>query len=195
MISHPIGRTPIGPVQTAPTVPAAGTLDPVLRGLAQLAAGASGSPLASIAIAGRRGTWCPATAPLAAAALPRLDPFAVFTSHAALLFEVADATLDHRFRECELVTGPFAIRSYAGFALRTPGGATLGSLAVYGSQARALSPEQRATLLLLCEQAVARTEAQARLTELALLSDAPPTASAALLERRPATFYHPTAAG
>ena len=195
MNSQPIGRTPIGPVQTAPTVPAAGTLDPVLRGLAQLAAGASGSPLASIAIAGRGETWCTATAPLAAAALPRLDPFAVFTSHAALLFEVADATLDHRFRECELVTGPFAIRSYTGFALRTPRGDALGSLAVYGSQARALSPEQRATLLLLSEQAVARAEAQARLAELALLSDTPPAATAALLESAPVAIYHTDAAG
>src|ERR1700676_3585347 len=178
MNSQPIGRTPIGPVQTAPTVPAAGTLDPVLRGLAQLAAGASGSPLASIAIAGRGETWCTATAPLAAAALPRLDPFAVFTSHAALLFGVADAPLDHRFRECELVTGPFAIRSYAGFALRTPGGATLGSLAVYGSHARALSPAKRATLLLLAEQIGPRAESWARLTELAMLSDTTPAATA-----------------
>ena len=84
-------------------------------------------------------SWCTAAAALPAAAAPRLDPFASHTSRATELFEVADATLDERFRESELVTGPLAIRSYAGFALRTPGGDALGTLAVYGTQARALS--------------------------------------------------------
>ena len=170
-------------------------MDTLLRGLARLAAGATGSPLASIAIAGVGEIWCTAAAALPGAAAPRLDPFAVPASRATELFEVADATLDDRFRESELVTGPLAIRCYAGIALRMPGGDALGTLAVYGTQARALSAEQRASLLLLAEQAVARAEMQARLTELALLSAAPPAASAGLLESAPVAIYHTDAAG
>ena len=175
--------------------PADGAVDPLLQGLARLAAGATGSPLASIAIAGIGELWCTAAAALPAAAAPRLDPFALLASHATELFEVPDATLDARFRESELVTGPLAIRSYAGFALRTPGGDALGTLAVYGTHARALSPEQRASLLLLAEQVVARADMQTRLAELALLSAAQPAASAGLLESAPVAIYHTDAAG
>src|SRR6202166_4780246 len=155
MNSQLIGPTPAGSVPSASASPADGAVDPLLRGLARLAAGATGSPLASIAIAGVGELWCTAAATLPAAAAPRLDPFALHASHATDLLEVADATLDDRFRESELVTGPLAIRSYAGIALRMPGGDALGPLAVYGTQPRALSAEQRASLLLLAEQAVA----------------------------------------
>jgi PAS domain S-box-containing protein len=175
--------------------PADRAVDPLLRGLTRLAAGATGSPLASIAIAGVGELWCTAAAVLPAAAAPRLDPFALHASQATELFEIADATRDDRFRESELVTGPLAIRSYAGIALRTAGGDALGTLAVYGTQARALSPEQRTSLLLLAEQAVARAEMQTRLTELALLSDAPAAATAGLLETAPVAIYHTDAAG
>jgi len=196
MNSQLIGRTPAGSVPSASASPADGAVDPLLGGLARLAAGATGSPLASIAIAGVGEVWCTAAAALPAAAAPRLDPFALHASRAQELFEIADATLDDRFRESELVTGPLAIRCYAGFALRTQAGDALGTLAVYGTRARAaLPPEQRASLLLLAEQAVARAETQTRLTELALLAAAPPAASAGLLESAPVAIYHTDAAG
>ncbi|MHB8478648.1 MAG: PAS domain S-box protein [Steroidobacteraceae bacterium] len=195
MNSQLIGRTPAGSVPDASASPADGAVEPLLLGLARLAAGATGSPLASIVIAGLGEVWCTAASALPAAGAPRLDPFALHACRATEMFEVADATLDDRFRESDLVTGPAAIRSYAGFALRTTGGDALGTLAVYGTQARALSAEQRACLRLLAEQAVARAEMQARLTELALLSDAPPAATAGLLESAPVAIYHTDAAG
>jgi PAS domain S-box-containing protein len=195
MNSQLIGRTSIGTAPAAPIAPAADSLDPLFRGLARLAAGACGSYFASIAIAGCGEAWCTASAELPAAAVPRFDPFAVYTCRAAELFEIADAILDERFRGSELVTGPFAIRSYAGFALRTPGGDTLGTLAVYGPGARTLTPEQRASLSLLAEQAAARAEAHARQTELALLTDTQPASTAALLNSAPVAIYHTDAAG
>ncbi len=195
MNSQLIGRTPAGSVPSASTSPADGVVDPVLHGLARLAAVATGSPLASLGVAGVGEVWCTTAAALPAAAAPRLDPFALHASRAAELFEVADATLDERFRESELVTGPLAVRSYAGVALRTARGDAMGALAVYGTQARALAPEQRASLLLLAEQAAARAEMQTRLTELALLSDAPRAATAGLLESAPVAIYHTDAGG
>jgi PAS domain S-box-containing protein len=204
MTSQSIGRPLTGQAHAAAVVRAAEPLDPVIGGLARLAASVCGSPLASIAIVGLGEVWCTPSAELPPAAVPRLNPFAYCTSQAGELFEVPDAAHDERFRESELVAGTLAIRSYAGCALRTPGGDTLGSLAVYGTQARALAPEQRASLLLLAEQAVARAELHSRLAELALLSDARPAAAsrhpgavsaAALLESAPVAIYHTDAAG
>jgi PAS domain S-box-containing protein len=203
MISPSIGRTTIGPAQPAAAVRAGETPDPAFGGLARLAAGACGGPWASITVFGSGQVWCTSTAELPSAAVPPFDPFAGHTSKTDGVFEVPDAALDERFRESEHVTGTLAIRSYAGCALRTAGGDPLGTLAVYGTSARALSPEQRAFLLLLGEQAAARLELQSRLAELALLSGAQPAAppqpdaisAAALLDSAPVAVYHADAAG
>jgi PAS domain S-box-containing protein len=203
MISQPIGRTPSGQAPPAATVRAAATPDPAFGSLARLAASACGRPLASITVFGLGQAWCTSTAQLPAAAVPPVDPFADHTAQAAGLFEVPNAALDKRFRQSELVTGAFAVRSYAGCALRTAGGDALGILAVYGKSALALSPAQRASLLLLGEQAVARIELQSRLAELTLLCGehpaAPPHADAiaatALLDSAPVAVYHADAAG
>lgn len=204
MTSQPIGRTLPGQALPAAAARTTETLDPVWHGLARLAASACGSPLASIAIAGLGEAWCTPGAELPPAAVPRLNPFTYCTLQAGQVFEIPDAALDERFRESEMVTGTLAVRAYAGCALRTPGGDTLGTLAVYGTQARILSPEQCASLRLVAEQAVARVELHSRLTELTLLSDARPGAVAvhpdavsagALLESAPVAIYHTDAAG
>jgi PAS domain S-box-containing protein len=195
MISQHIGRAPVGAVPTPSAAPVAGAAETQFSGLAQLAAGVSASPLASIAIFGLDELWCTPSAPLPASARPRSDPFAVHAARADDLFEVADASLDDRFRDDELVNGPLAVRSYAGVALRTSSGETLGTLAVFGAHARTLTTEQRTSLRLLAEQAVARVESQARLTELALLCDARPAATASFLDSAPVAVYHTDAAG
>ena len=151
--------------------------------------------MASIAVIGCSEAWCTATSELPAAAVPRTNVFAEDTLRALEVFEAPDTSL---------VIGTLAIRSYAGCALRTAGGDTLGILAVYGTSARFLSQEQRSSLLLLAQQAVARVELSSRLTELALLCDAPPPApflhpdgvsAEALLESAPVAIYHTDAAG
>jgi PAS domain S-box-containing protein len=204
MISQSLGRTPLKEAQAAAAAQPAGALDPVFSGLARLAASVCASPLASIAIAGLGEAWCTSAAELPSAPVPRRDPFGDYASRATGVFEVSDAAGDDRFRETERVIGTLAIRSYAGCALRSAGGDLLGTLAVYDAQARGLSPEQRASLRLLAEQAVARAELCSRLTELALLYDARPAApslqhdarlAGALLESAPVAIYHTDAAG
>jgi PAS domain S-box-containing protein len=170
-------------------------LDPIFGGLARLAAGICGTPLASIAVIGCGESWCTSTAELPAAT-PWPDPFAHYASQAAGLFEVADTTLDDRFRESELVAGGLAVRSYAGCALRAAGGEVLGTLGVYGVRAHTLSAEQRTSLRLLAEQAAAQAEIRSRLTELMLLSDGrAATPAAALLDSAPVAIYHVDPAG
>jgi PAS domain S-box-containing protein len=212
MISQPIGRTPMKQAQAAAAAQPAGTLDPVFSGLARLAAGVCATPLASISIAGLGEAWVTPAAVLSAAALPRRDPFADYAAHAAGIFEVPDSAADDRFSDAELVVGTLAIRSYAGCALRSAGGDRLGTLAVYDTRAGALSPEQRVSLGLLADQAVARAELLSRLAEMALLAGAPSAApsaassaapsshpdadsAAALLESAPVAIYHTDSAG
>jgi PAS domain S-box-containing protein len=204
MISQPIAQMLVNQAEAPAAAQPAGTLDAAFKGLARLAAGACASPLASIAILGCGEAWFTSTAELPCAAVPRQDPFAGYAALATGIFEVPDAALDDRFRDSEPLMGALAIRSYAGHALRSAGGDLLGMLAVYDAQARSLSPEQRAALSLLAEQAVARAELQLRLTELVLLCDTPPPApplpsdvvsARALLESAPVAIYHTNAGG
>jgi len=172
--------------------PSAALLDPVLSGLARLAANACGSPLASIAILGCGEVWSSAAAELRFARAPRLDPSTYHTAQPAGFFEVSDAALDDRLQSAGDIG--FAVRSYAGCILRSAGGETLGTLAVFDMRTRVLLPGERASLLLIAEQAVARIADRARLAELALISNVNPTA-AALMESAPVAIYHTDAAG
>jgi PAS domain S-box-containing protein len=204
MISQPNDGTPIEHSPTPVTALRGATLDPIFSGLARLAASACAMPLASITVTGCGEFWCRSAAELPPTARPQSDPFAHYASQSAGLFEVADATVDDRFRGSKHVTGALAIRSYAGFALRTARGDSLGTLSVYGTQARTLSSEQRACLLWLAEQAVAQAELRSRMAELTLLSTEHPAESVpkpdvlldrALLESAPVAIYHTDAAG
>jgi PAS domain S-box-containing protein len=205
MNSQPIGRTPIGHPSTAGASQPKPAPDPVFSGLARLACGACGASFASMAVLGYRDAWFTATAEVPAAAVPRQDPFAPYAAQSEGLFEVPDTATDDRFRDSEAVTGALGIRSYAGCALRTPTGEALGTLAVYGTAPRSLSVDQRGSLRLLAEQAVAGIELRSRLSEFVLLaaapgvpvppSDAATAAARALLDSAPVAIYHTDAAG
>jgi PAS domain S-box-containing protein len=194
--------TTLAPTAQRPAVlavPITGFLEPVFSGLAQLAARVCQTPFASIVITGCGETWCSSSAALPAAAVPRHDPFFEYTTHSVGLFEVQDTALDARFCDTECVAGPLAVRSYVGSALRTARGDVLGTLAVYGNAAGQLSPEQRASLMLLAQQSVAQAECRARLIELAVLSERQhktmpvpidATLAGALIESAPVAIYH-----
>ena len=203
MNSQPIGRTPIGHLSTAGPSQPKPAPDPVFSGLARLACGACGASFASIAVIGYRDAWFTATAEVPDHTLPRQDPFTRHAAQADGLFEVSDTAADERFRESEAVTGALGIRSYAGCVLRTSTGEALGTLAVYGTAPRSLSAEQRRSMLLLAEQAVAGIELRSRLSEFVLLAAAPAlpvppsdaAAARALLDSAPVAIYHTDAAG
>ncbi len=106
---------------------------------------------------------------------------------------------------CSTATGLLADPPRPGSVLaevpmRTAAGDTLGTLAVYDSEARTLGPEQHAALALLAEQAVAHIELRSRMAELALLHPPQPAGlsamtAQALLESAPVAIYHTDAAG
>ncbi|MEP6883385.1 MAG: PAS domain S-box protein [Gammaproteobacteria bacterium] len=197
---------PTGSASTAAPAQSSPAPDPVFSGLARLAAGTCAASFASVSVIGYRDAWFTATQELPAESVPRQDPFAQCAAHSEGLLVVPDASADDRFRDSELVTGALGVRFYAGCTLRTPAGEALGTIAVYCNTARSLSPEQRGSLLLLAEQAVAGIELRSRLSEFVLLAATPVTpvtpalpsdaASAmALLDSAPVAIYHTDAAG
>jgi PAS domain S-box-containing protein len=204
MISQAFGGAPNGQERATDRPRPAAAEDPIFSGLATLACAICETPLASIAIIGQGEYWCVPAAEQSTAAGPRPDPFACYTTQIAELFDVADTTLDPRFKESECVIAGMTVRSYAGLALRSAAGEVLGRLAVYDVRVRTLSPVQRASLNLLAAQAVAAVELRSDLAEIALLSGARPAGSSpksdagsdrALLESAPVAIYHTDAAG
>ena len=165
---------PAGQGTVARGVPIAGALQPVFDGLVRLAANVCRAPFASVVLNGCGEAWWGLDDTLPLTAKPRHDPFFAYTSQASEVFEVPDTALDKRFRDTECVAGALAVRSYAGCTLRTAAGDVLGTLAVYGTTARQLSPEQRKSLILLAEQGVAQVELRVRVAELELLSGVQP---------------------
>jgi len=80
-----------------------------------------------------------------------------FCAHVVALddeLHVEDARRDPRFADNPLVTGELAIRSYAGFPLRTSAGFVLGSLCVIGYAPGLLSEAQRRVLRVLAAHAM-----------------------------------------
>ena len=75
-----------------------------------------------------------------------------FCAHAILtpsVMVIPNATLDPRFVDNPLVTGPMHIRFYAGAPLKTSDGFSLGSLCIIDTKPRAMSPDEVDTLAQL----------------------------------------------
>jgi PAS domain S-box-containing protein len=93
-----------------------------------------------------------------------------FCSHALNrrdVLEIADATLDERFRENPLVSGAPGIRFYAGVPLSSPEGHVLGTLCVIDSRPRSLDEREKDLLRSLGRQVVGQLELRRVSAELA----------------------------
>jgi PAS domain S-box-containing protein len=156
--------------------------DPVYADLGRLAAQVCGADFASIALCGGTPIWCSAAARLVNAAAPPCDPFLADTLQSGVPIEVVDVAYDPRVGPDGFFINGVLIRSYAGCALRTADGDTIGVLSVYGSAPGRLCVAHRDSLSLVVRQTVAQAELHGRLAELALLSpprSAPASPSAA----------------
>ena len=196
-----VSQTDAPLIAAPPTVAPAESAGPLCADLARLAAHVCQADFASLALHGGMAAWCTSTAILTAAAAPPRDPFLEYALQNADLFEVEDAARDERIGAGEFTINGVGIRFYAGCALRTEAGDTLGVLAVYGTVPRRLSLAHRDSLKLVVRQAAAQAELRARLMELALLSRSDSTAGTspgaadalqahALLDSAPVAIYH-----
>ena len=81
---------------------------------------------------------------------------------------VPDAREDERFADNPYVTGPPAIRFYAGAPLVTSNGEVLGTLCVIDRERRTLSEEQKEALQALARQVMTQLDMRLRVNDLAL---------------------------
>ncbi len=155
---------------------ASGALDAppaqVLDDLVRAAALVAGVPTALVTLVDEQSQWFAASCGVQLRRTSRDISFCGHVIAADAELHVEDARRDPRFADNPLVTGDLAVRSYAGFPLRTVDGFVLGSLCVIGHVPGVLDEPQRAVLRLLAERvttALDRTPPQDRTALVAMV--------------------------
>ena len=140
--------------------------------LTRLAAKLTGSPTALISLIDADRQWFKSRYGLDAAETHRDDAFCAHAIHTpASAMVVPDATLDPRFADNRLVTGPLGVRFYAGVPLVNQEGFALGALCVLDYSARQISAEALDCLRVLAQTVMATLElrrAMGRMRDMAL---------------------------
>jgi PAS domain S-box-containing protein len=125
--------------------------EPLFESLAQLAALTFKAPIALISLVDEERQWFEARVGLD---VDRAAGDISFCQHAILsddIFMIPDAAEDERFRDNPLVTGPPAIRFYAGAPLITPEGRRLGTVCVIDTGPRAFTDADASRLRVLAQ--------------------------------------------
>lgn len=141
--------------------------EPAFDDIVRVAAEASGCPTALVSLLDEDRQWFKARCGIDVGQTPRDQAFCEHALRADAPLIVADATADVRFRDNPLVTGTPGIRFYAGFPLRTPTGAVLGTLCVLGYEPRpeGLTSAQGRLLEVLAAQVMAQLELRRALAQ------------------------------
>ena len=143
--------------------PSGGELDDLVR----LAALITQTPIALVTLLDRDRFWFKGRYGLETDDIPL--PIS-FCAHTILNpdepLEVFDATIDSRFRDSELVTGPDHLRYYLGAAVVTAEGYALGVLCVLDRRPRQLSSEQKQAVSILSRQVMKLLEMQRQMRDI-----------------------------
>ena len=149
------------------TLAAYGLLDtppePEFERLTTLAAKLFSAPIALVALVDADRLWFKSHPGLAASEIPREMTFCTYAIRENHPFIVPDATLDERFAQSAVVTGPPHLRFYAGVPLTTHAGVNLGTFCVLDTVPRTFSESETDTLAQLA--AITTAAIEARLTE------------------------------
>ena len=139
----------------------------VFDNIVRAATEGTGCATALISLLDEDRQWFKARCGLDVGETPRDQAFCEHALRADAPLIVTDATADDRFRDNPLVTGAPGIRFYAGYPLRTPTGAILGTLCVLGYEPRpeGLTDVQGHLLEVLAEQVMAQLNLRRALAE------------------------------
>lgn len=133
--------------------------DARFNSLVDLASSYFGAPVSLVTLVDRNRQWFKASVGLDVKEIPRELSFC---AHAILqpdkVFVVEDATLDPRFQDNIMVTGPASIRFYAGAPILTESGHAMGTICVVDRQARTIEARDREFLAKLSVSASAFLE-------------------------------------
>jgi two-component system cell cycle sensor histidine kinase/response regulator CckA len=134
--------------------------------LVALAAQICETPIAQITLVDENRQWFKATFGLVATETPRDVSFCEHAILQSEVFIVPDATLDERFADNSLVTGPPGIRFYAGSPLIAPNGYALGTLCVIDRRPREMTAAQQQALSVLSRHVMAQLELRRQAREM-----------------------------
>jgi diguanylate cyclase (GGDEF)-like protein/PAS domain S-box-containing protein len=119
-----------------------------------LAADQFGAPIAFLCLTEAECNWFKARTGIDLEEVPRSISFCDHTFKSEGVMVVPDATLDERFAESPMVTGPHHIRFYAGVTLRDADGFAIGTLAVADVVTRQATEQQKDSLKRLASIAL-----------------------------------------
>ncbi|MCK5942887.1 MAG: GAF domain-containing protein [Planctomycetes bacterium] len=129
--------------------------EPAFDDIVQLASQICSTPVALVSLVDGHRQWFKAKVGLDATETPRSVSFCGHAIHDPdNVFVIPDASLDERFADNPLVTGPPSVQFYAGAPLVDPGGAVLGTLCVIDHQPRLLGDPSRTALEVLARRVV-----------------------------------------
>ncbi|OQR93521.1 hypothetical protein ACHHYP_02456 [Achlya hypogyna] len=100
--------------------------------LVSMATKALRCPIGGVSLIDKHRQWCKASIGLAQTVIPRNVAFCAHTIASTKPLVVLDTSLDKRFYQNPLVTGPANIQFYAGAPIVNANGTVLGTLFVYG---------------------------------------------------------------
>ncbi len=136
------------------------TFDEAVR----MAATICGTPTAIVNLLDRDRQWFKARVGMPVCELPREGAFCEFAIGRSTPLIIPDTLADEAFRDNPFVTGPSAIRFYAGVPLNTSDGYTVGTLCVADTVPRCLTLAQAEALVALGRQVTAQLELRAKIT-------------------------------
>jgi diguanylate cyclase (GGDEF)-like protein len=146
--------------------------EPIYDDIVKIAAAICGTPIAAINFIDADRQWDKASVGGDSFEAPREVSFCARTILAENdMFVVPDTHADPEWVDNELVTGPAALRFYAGAAIRDQHGYGVGSLCVADTDPSELSEQQREALSLLARQASEHLRVRAQSRELRAAND------------------------
>lgn len=124
-------------------------------------------PIALISLVDENRQWFKSKQGLDATQTPRVHAFCAHAINTPnQIFEVKDATKDHRFHDNPLVTSGPNVVFYAGSPLVSPSGDAIGTLCVIDNKPRVISQKAKDTLELLSRQVITTLELRKKNAEL-----------------------------
>ena len=152
--------------------------EPVFDVITRMASRLLRTPIALISLVDTHRQWFKSNVGLDVAQTPREVSFCAHAIGASEPFVVPDASLDARFADNPLVTGPPGIRAYAGIPLTSTDGLALGTLCVIDHQPRSFTAAELDTLRDLVDLArheILSREAALKAAALVAEDEAAPT--------------------
>jgi diguanylate cyclase (GGDEF)-like protein/PAS domain S-box-containing protein len=126
--------------------------------ITKLLADLFGAPIAFLCTTEAKSNWFKSRVGIDLDEVPRSISFCDHTLKHKGVMVVPDATLDKRFADSPMVTGPHHIRFYAGITLHDADGFAMGTLAVADKLPRVINERQKDSLIRLASIALDRME-------------------------------------